>query len=263
MKTMRNVVTRMKSAGWLCMPVLLFVPSASYGAIVLQVLTTPGDIAAFQTGATVQTFENVSGLPGVDITNFNSGVAVGAAGQSLFQMRNGGAGFITTSGGAAPAGLFNLTGGLTGAESGTHVLAPLDSNQATCFDSAQNCLMAFELLFEQGVQRVGFFMSRPATIALENDQEVDVDTSTPNIMRVGANPLFTQANVPAGFVTLTSTSANVNGVSLIMSGTPTFIDDVTYARTTSTTTTPEPASFALAGLALGALLLKRKLSHRA
>jgi hypothetical protein len=133
-------------------------------------------------------------------------------------------------------------------------------NQHTCFDFNAGCLMAFELLFEQGVQRVGFYMSRPATIALENDTAIMVDTSTPNITRVGANSIFNQAVVPAGFVTLTSTSANINGVSLIMSGSPTFIDDVTYARSTTTTASPEPASLALAGMALGALLLKRRLS---
>lgn len=257
----------MKAASWLYLSVCLGVSSTAQGAVILSVLTTPAQIAAFQAGATVQTFESVAGLPGFNIPNFNTNVSTAGltgAGLALLQFRAGGTGFIPTSGGVSPTGVFNLTGGLTGASSGTHVLAPLDMNQNTCFDPAAGCFMAFELLFEQGIQKVGFYMNRAGTILLENDTSVTVDTSTnpPTIMRAGANNIFTQANIPAGFVTLTSTSANINGVSILMGTGPMFIDDLTYARSAATTATPEPASITLAGIALGALILSRKFSSR-
>ena len=75
-------------------------------------------------------------------------------------------GFIVTSGGATPGGIFNLTGGLTGASSGTHVLAPLGSTapdstgtENTCFSPGCNNGMAFEFFFSQPVMTVGFFIS--------------------------------------------------------------------------------------------------------
>lgn len=245
------------------MPILLCAASTAHGAVTVSVLTTPAQIAAFQSGATVQTFESVTGLPGFNINAFTSNVdtaTLAGSGLLLFQLRAAGAGFMTTSGGTAPTGLFNLTGGLTGASSGTHVLAPLSiATQETCFDSTAGCFSAFEIIFEQAVQRVGFYMNRPATILLENST-VTVNEATPNISRSGASTIFSQAGIAAGFVALTSTAADINGVSIIMSGAPMFIDDLTYARAADTGggSIPEPGALLLSSTALLALGLWRR-----
>ncbi len=241
---------------------MLGAASAAHATVTLANLTG-GQIAAFQSGATVQTFESVTGLPGFDITAFTSNVdtsTLTGSGLLLLQARAGGTGFITTSGGASPTGLFNLTGGLTGASSGTHVLAPLHiATQETCFDSTVGCFAAFEIIFEQPVQRVGFFMNRPATVVLENSV-VTVDTSVtpPQISRAGATTIFSQVGIAAGFVAFTSTAADITGVSILMSGTPTFIDDLTYARAADTSGVPEPGTLLVAAGALAAMALRRR-----
>jgi hypothetical protein len=248
----------------------LLTAGIAHGTVVIATGLTAGQFATYETGKTVQSFESVTGDPGYNITNFNSNVNITTAnpsGATLFQTWGAGQdGFIATSGGVSPAGLFNLQSPLTGASSGTHVLAPLaidmgTGTMSTCF-AGPTCLMAFEMMFTQPVSTVGFYMNSPGILVLDSDTSITVDQSTPQISRNGEQAIFNQANVPAGFVTLTSDSANINVVSFIMSGagnTPTFIDDLTYARGTSTTsTTPEPATFALAGLALLAFTLRRK-----
>jgi hypothetical protein len=134
--------------------------------------------AAYQAGKTVQDFESVPGVPGWNITNFNSNVLVstlgGGPGDDL--LATWGAahdGFIVTSGGNTPGGIFNLTGGLTGASSGTHVLARLGSTapdstgtENTCFTPICDNGMAFEFFFSQPVMTVGFFINGGAQFLL-------------------------------------------------------------------------------------------------
>jgi hypothetical protein len=60
-------------------------------------------------------------------------------------------------------------------------------------------------------------------------------------------------NVPGGsFVAVTSTLADISSVSIGFANgsTANFIDDVTFSRSSSTPTVPEPATFSLLGLGL-------------
>jgi hypothetical protein len=252
-------------------------PGNAAGIVTEQVLNAV-QFAAYQSGKTVQDFESVAGVPGWNIANFNNNVLVstlgGGPGDDL--LATWGAahdGFIVTSGGNTPGGIFNLTGGLTGASSGTHVLAPLGSTQPdstgtenTCFAPGCNNGMAFEFFFSQPVQTVGFFISG-GTSFLVGTQNVGITVSGP-----ASNPTinrdFTNAsnwsvsNVGNGsFVTITSTVADISSVSLgfAAGSTRDFIDDVTFSRGAVTSSAPEPATFSLAGgLVLAAIAIRRK-----
>jgi hypothetical protein len=240
-----------------------------------QVLTA-AQFATYQSGKTVQNFESVTGVPGWNITNFNSNVLVstlgGGPGDDL--LATWGAahdGFIVTSGGNTPGGIFNLTGGLTGASSGTHVLARLGSTQPdstgtenTCFTPTCDNGMAFEFFFSQPVMTVGFFISG-GTQFLVGTQNVGITVSgpasNPTINRDFTNASnFNVGNVGSGtFVTLTSTAADITSVSMgfATGSTANFIDDVTFARA-AVASVPEPATLLFAGSALLAFAIRRR-----
>ena len=237
------------------------------GVVTLQVLDAT-QFAAYQSGKTVQDFESVPGVPGWNITNFNNNVLVstlgGGPGDNL--LATWGAahdGFIVTSGGSVPGGIFNLTGGLTGASSGTHVLAPLGSTapdstgtENTCFAPGCNNGMAFEFFFSKPVTTVGFFVSG-GTGFLVGTQNVGITVSgppsNPTITRDFSNASnYTVGNVPGGsFAAITSTVADISSVSMgfAAGSTADFIDDVTFSRDTIVTA-PEPATLSLVGLGL-------------
>jgi hypothetical protein len=241
-----------------------------------QVLNA-AQFAAYQSGKTVQNFESVSGVPGWNITNFNNNIAVstlgGGPGDDLLATWGASqTGFIVTSGGSAPGGIFNLTGGLTGASSGTHVLSPLGSTASdstgaenTCFAPGCNNGMAFEFFFSQPVMTVGFFISG-GTSFLVGTQNVGITvtgpSTNPSIHRDFTNSSnFSVSNVAGGsFVTITSTLADISSVSMgfAAGSTADFIDDVTFARGSVAADAPEPATFLLSGLILSAIGIRRK-----
>jgi len=257
---------------------LLTQGSAHAAGIVTQQALTAVQFAAYQSGKTVQNFETVPGVPGWNISNFNNNVLVstlgGGPGDDLLATWGVAQdGFIVTSGGAVPGGIFNLTGGLTGASSGTHVLAPLGSTASdstgtenTCFSPGCNNGMAFEFFFSQPVMTVGFFISG-GTSFLVGTQNVGITVSgppaNPTINRDFTNSSnWSVGNVPGGsYVTITSTLADISSVSLgfAAGSTANFIDDVTFARGTVTSNVPEPMTFSLAGLVLSAIAIRLKL----
>jgi hypothetical protein len=257
---------------------LLAQSRANAAGIVTDQILNAAQFAAYQAGKTVQNFESVAGVPGWNITNFNNNVLVstlgGGPGDDLLATWGAGHdGFIVTSGGNTPGGIFNLTGGLTGASSGTHVLSPLGSTQPdstgtenTCFSPGCNNGMAFEFFFSQPVMTVGFFVSG-GTNFLVGTQNVGITVSgpasNPTINRDFSNASnYTVGNVPNGsFVAITSTLADITSVSMgfAAGSTANFIDDVTFDRGTSTsTTTPEPGTFLLAGLVVSAIAAHRR-----
>jgi hypothetical protein len=250
----------------------------SAGIVTEQVLTA-AQFAAYQAGKTVQDFESVPGVPGWDITNFNNNVLVstlgGGPGDDLLATWTAAQnGFIVTSGGSVPGGIFNLTGGLTGASSGTHVLSPLGSTASdstgtenTCFAPGCNNGMAFEFFFSQPVTTVGFFISG-GTSFLVGTQNVGITVtgppSNPTINRDFSNASnWNVGNVANGsFVVITSTLNDISSVSMgfAAGSTANFIDDVTFDRGGGTPSVPEPATFSLAGLVLlSAVTIRRKL----
>jgi hypothetical protein len=252
---------------------------ANAAGVVTEQLLSASGFATYQAGKTVQNFESVSGVPGWNITNFNNSVPVstlgGGPGDDLLATWGAGHdGFIVTSGGNVPGGIFNLTGGLTGASSGTHVLSPLGSTASdstgtenTCFAPGCDNAMAFEFFFSEPVSTVGFFISG-GTSFLVGTQNVGISVtgpaSDPTIVRDFTNSSnWTVSNVANGsYVTITSTLADISSVSFgfAAGSTADFIDDVTFARGTVTSTTPEPGTFSLAaGLLLSAIALRRKL----
>ena len=250
---------------------------ANAAGVVTSQLLSASDVAAYQVGKSVQDFENVTGVPGWDITNFDNNVPVstlgGGPGDDLLATWGiAQDGFIVTSGGNAPGGIFNLTGGLTGASSGTHVLSPLGTTspdstgtENTCFAAGCDNGMAFEFFFSEPVSTVGFFIDG-GTSFLVGTQNVGITVSGPANNPV-VNRDFTNSsnwnvsNVPGGsYVTITSTLTDISSVSIGFDATSTtdFIDDVTFARGAAVTTTPEPTTFALAGLVLAAIGIRRK-----
>lgn len=256
---------------------LLTQSGVNAAGIVTEQVLNAAQFAAYQSGKTVQNFESVSGVPGWNITNFNNNVLVstlgGGPGDDL--LATWGAahdGFIVTSGGNTPGGIFNLTGGLTGASSGTHVLAPLGSTASdstgtenTCFAPGCNNGMAFEFFFSQPVMTVGFFISG-GTSFLVGTQNVGITVggtaSNPTIQRDFTNSSnWSVSNVAGGsFVTLTSTLADISSVSMgfAANSTADFIDDVTFSRGSVSSAVPEPATFSLAGLVLAAAAMRRR-----
>jgi len=256
---------------------LLTQSRADAAGIVSEQVLNAAQFAAYQSGKTIQNFESVSGVPGWNITNFNSNVLVstlgGGPGDDLLATWGAGHdGFIVTSGGNAPGGIFNLTGGLTGASSGTHVLARLGSTASdstgtenTCFTPNCNNGMAFEFFFSQPVETVGFFISG-GTSFLIGTQNVGITVSgpanNPTINRDFTNSSnWNVSNVASGsFVTITSTLADISSVSIgfAANSTADFIDDVTFSRGTVSAAVPEPATFSLAGLVLSAIAIRRK-----
>ena len=256
---------------------LLTQSRANAAGIVTEQVLNAAQFAAYQSGKTVQNFESVLGVPGWNITNFNNNVLVstlgGGPGDDLLATWGvAHDGFIVTSGGATPGGIFNLTGGLTGASSGTHVLSPLGSTapdstgtENTCFAPGCNSGMAFEFFFSQPVNTVGFFISG-GTSFLVGTQNVGITVSgppsNPTITRDFTNSSnYSVSNVPNGsYVTITSTLADISSVSIgfAAGSTANFIDDVTFSRGSVTSSVPEPATFSLAGLVLSALALHRK-----
>jgi hypothetical protein len=126
--------------------------------------------------------------------------------------------------------------------------------------------MAFEFFFSKPVTTVGFFISG-GTSFLVGTQNVGITVtgpaSNPTINRDFTNSSnWNVSNVPGGsYVAITSTLADISSVSIgfAANSTANFIDDVTFDRGTVTSTTPEPATFSLAGLILSAIVVRRRM----
>jgi hypothetical protein len=222
-------------------------------------------VSAFQTGATVNNFESVTGRTPQTITAYTVGDPVSATAFVFDQI----SGVQFSVGGApgtnAPA-LYSLSGGIAGdAKSPTTVLGPVDFDFTTKFNSSA----LIEIFFPTKVAKVGFWLN----------------PSLAGVLLIAADTNFAFSGLPettlesgtvtaGNFVGIERAAADIGGFKIIGLADPGFtIDDFTFGgattgggttTTTSTTTTttgtttgtpgvPGPAALVL--LACGAAAL--------
>jgi hypothetical protein len=230
---------------------------AAQGAV--TILTDPGQIAAFKAGATVENFDDLTGLsisayaPPVDATGFT------------FSSRNAATSPTFDSGGATPSNpasnpglpvaVLKPTVGIAGdVSSPGNVIGPVapDFNPGAT-PTALDPTGFMEVALPQSLDaiKIGFFVTHgTVNVQVQDDSLTALDILT---------------SVPAGsFVAFTRNSAEIRNVSFTSTGVFT-IDDFTYAFTagTGSTTTPDGgATLSMAFSLFGLGLVKWKLRGR-
>jgi hypothetical protein len=191
------------------------------------VTTNPSDITGFESGATVESFDNVSGITPVTITDYTPKDVTGSAAlmtkdpaQPAF-FNSGGATFNNpTSNPGVPIAVVTPSGGIAADKlSGNNVAGPLGvvTPPSTLFDAG-----AFmEVIFPTGVSRVGLYVAH-GTVTL-----ILKDSNNSNLAGD-----FT-GTAPAGsFLEISRSAADVFGATLLGAGAFT-IDDFTYGTSGS------------------------------
>lgn len=244
----QSFISFRKMARWVAVCSAVGAASVLHAAIV-----APGNIAAFQSGATVETFDNISGVTPFSITDYNPVDLTGSPAlftkdpaQSAFY-NSGGATFNNPTGNpGVPIAAVSPTGAIADEKlSGNSVAGPLGvvTPPFTLFEPG-----AFmEVIFPSLVSKVGLFVAHGSiTVILKDSNNQNLSTGE-----------FTQTGSAGEFIGLTRTAADVGGVTILGTGAFT-IDDFTYlVGTGGTTTTPDGGStFGL--LAAGASLLFAK-----
>ena len=186
--------------------------------------SNPGQIAAFQSGATVQTFD---GLTAQTITDYNATPATATTFNDPTQpnawFNSGGGNFFnppaTDPTTATPIGIFAPSGGIAGNKlSGNNVAGPLEINTTTAFGSG-----AFmEILFPTAISKIGFYVpfigaGQTLTLFLKDDGANNI-----------TGPDSGGALVSGQFVGITRSTADVRGLSILSSDGKFTIDDLTY-----------------------------------
>jgi hypothetical protein len=206
--------------------------------------SNPALVAAFQTGATVNNFESISGRTPQAISAYTAGDAVSPS-SFIFDQIAG----VKFSVGGAPGtnepALYQLTGAIAGdAHSGNTVLGPVDFDFTTKFNS--NALI--EIFFPTKVSRVGFWLNP----SLGNALIIAADT---NFAFSGTTETtLDSGTVTAGnFVGIDLGTASIGGFKVIALGTNGFsIDDFTFAGANGGggSSVPEPSTLILLGCGL-------------
>jgi len=210
-----------------------------------------GEVAAFQSGATVNNFDSVAGRTPQTITSYTSGNAVSATAFVFNQI----AGVQFSVGGMvgtnAPA-LYSLSGAIAGnANTPPTVLGPVDFDFTTKF----NGQAMIEIFFPTKVSKVGFWLNP----ALGNVNLIAADTNFAFSM-MNETTLETFNNAPAGnFVGIERPTADIGGFKILTAAGNTTgftIDGFTFGGGGSTTPVPESSSLVLliCGLILGGLV---------
>src|SRR4051794_25125386 len=229
--------------------VVCFVAMQPTESSALALITSnPSEVAQFQTGATVENFDNRSALT---ITSYNDGQTVPAANQ--FSSRNpaaftspffnsGGASFNNPVGNpGTPIGIFNPDGAIAGdVKSPNNVAGPLVVNSNTgSFEAFTNGFM--EVIFPADVRRVGFWITQGSNINLFLKDATNTNLTTGDF----------QVKGNAGqFIGIQRDTADVRGVTIGFDRAFT-IDDFTYS---STAMIPEPSSSLLITVGLTTLV---------
>jgi len=212
----------------------------SSAAVALSIVTSdPGQVGLFQTGATVEHFDDLSALT---ITSYASGQTVPAGSQ--FSSRNlvtftapffnsGGATFTNpVSNPGTPIGIFDPDGAIAGdVESANNVAGPLGVGSDQAFNFG-----FMEVIFPTPVSTVGLWVTH-GTFKL-----ILKDSNNSNL----ATGDFEVTGSAGQFIGIQRDTADIGGVTM---GFPEAftIDDFTYAAT------PVPAPGSLALLATGVI----------
>jgi hypothetical protein len=231
------------------------------------VLTTNNTalITAFQAGATVNTLEALPGLltgaptDGTPVPIINQIYKINGG-----HFHSGGASFNNLAGNpGAPSAVLTLDGDPGGdASSGntvlmaTHASDSLDPANATlCVDGT--CF--FEIEFASPVSKFGAFVGFGDVLVLVKDR-IKLSDGTDDIINL---EFFA---VDSGeFFGVTSTTANIDSITIAVTGNRTFsLDDITIggAVVGGGNTVPEPGTAMLFGLGLLGLLTSRKLRQK-
>jgi hypothetical protein len=221
-------------------------------------------ITAFQTGATIETFD--SGLTGLVVTSYTPVVV--PVGSQFFSrnindpnvpsFNSGGASFLNpASNPGTPVGVFNPEGGIAAdVTSQTNVIGPLglDIGAGPGLGFALGAFM--EVRFVNPVSTVGFQVTHGSL------QLILKDINNSNLLAPDASVNGTAGN----FIGISRAAADIGGATILSlnTGDSFTLDNFTYARGTTTTTVPDGGStllsLALAGAFLG--LARRKLISR-
>jgi hypothetical protein len=253
-KTMKTYPDTLRN---LFLIVTLGIGTVTHAAIITT--SNPGDIAAFESGATVQTFDNIAGVTAVPITDYTVMDLTGTTAlinkdpaQSAF-FNSGGASFNDPVGNpGVPIGIASPGGGIVGDKfSGNNVAGPVNTVPPpfTLFEPGS----FMEVIFPTGVSKVGLYVSHGSlTLILKDENNSNLSTGD-----------FTGTASSGEYLGITRTSADVRGVTILGQGAFT-IDDFTYGNSTTGGTVPDNGSTLSLAIAAGVViwLLKRPRSIR-
>jgi hypothetical protein len=226
--------------------------SASF-ALVIQT-SDPAQVAAFQSGATIENFDDLAALT---ITSYASGQTVPAASQ--FSSRNlvtfsapffnsGGASFNDPIGNAGtPIGIFDPDGAIAGdVKSLNNVAGPLAGGSDQAFGNG-----FMEVIFPTDMRRIGVWVTHGTfTIFLKDSTNTNLASGDVSVTGSAGQFIGIQRN-----------AADVRGLTIGFPESFTF-DDFTFSTTPISEPVPEPASIFSAALGLGALLGLRRKANR-
>ncbi len=219
-----------------CFVVLAF---ASIGEGTVIDTQNAADVSAFQAGATVVSFEGISGRTPQTITSYASGSSVSTS-AFIFDQIPG----VQFSVGGAPGtnepALYTLAGGIAGdAKSPPTVLGPVDFEGKTLFNSSS----MMEIFFPTKVSKVGLWLNP----SLGNVELIAADTNFA-FSHLTETTLETANPVKAGdFVGIERATADIGGFKIIALGATGFtIDDFTFGGGAASAV-PEPGTLLLVG----------------